>query len=333
MSDNSITKNKYLYKEYISRINRVIDYIDNNLNTELTLKILASISNFSPFHFHRIFSSITRETLYQYIQRIRIEKAAGMLIANPEKTITEIAMDCGFSNSATFARAFKGMYKISASEWKNGGFKKYSNNGKTDSNNHQKESNNKKDYQITSNYNDHINQFWRIKMKTRTNADLDFTVDVKEISEMPVAYVRHTGPYKGDSALFESLYNKLMTWAGPRGLINFPKTKMFTVYHDSPEITEEQNLRISACITVPAGTKVDGEIGYMLVPGGKYAIGHFEIDDEQYEAAWNGIFGSWLPESGYQCDDRACFEMCLNKPDEHPEGKHIVDIYIPVKPL
>ncbi len=269
MSDNSITKNKYLYREYISRINRVIDYIDNNLEAELTLKKIAEVANFSPFHFHRIFSSLKGVTLYQFIQRLRIEKAAGMLITNPEKTITEIGMDCGFSNSATFARVFKGIYKISASEWKKGGFKKYSNDSKTDSNNHQEYSNNKKEYQITSNYNDHINQFWRIKMKTKTNADLDFTVDVKEISEMPVAYVRHTGPYKGESALFERLFNKLMTWAGPRSLINFPETKMFTIYHDSPEITEEQNLRISVCITVPAGTKVDSDIGYMLVPGGK----------------------------------------------------------------
>ncbi len=45
------------------------------------------------------------------------------------------------------------------------------------------------------------------------------------------------------------------------------------------------------------------------------------------------MYGNWLPESGYQCDDRSCFEMYLNKPDEHPEGKHIIDIYIPVKPL
>ena len=40
-----------------------------------------------------------------------------------------------------------------------------------------------------------------------------------------------------------------------------------------------------------------------------------------------------LAESGYQPDDRPCFELYLNNPQEHPEGKHIVDIYAPVKPL
>ena len=93
------------------------------------------------------------------------------------------------------------------------------------------------------------------------------------------------------------------------------------------------NIRTSVCITVPEDTQVDGEVGKMTIPGGSYAIGHFEIDDKGYEDAWNSIFSVWLPESGYQPDDRLAFEHCINNPEEHPEGKHIVDIYVPVKPL
>ncbi|HPQ41968.1 MAG TPA: GyrI-like domain-containing protein [bacterium] len=40
-----------------------------------------------------------------------------------------------------------------------------------------------------------------------------------------------------------------------------------------------------------------------------------------------------MPDSGWQPDDRPCFELCLNNPATHPERKHIVDICIPVKPL
>jgi AraC family transcriptional regulator len=43
--------------------------------------------------------------------------------------------------------------------------------------------------------------------------------------------------------------------------------------------------------------------------------------------------GGWFPESGYQPGDGVCFESYLNNPEEHPEGKHIVEICIPVKPL
>jgi AraC family transcriptional regulator len=55
-----------------------------------------------------------------------------------------------------------------------------------------------------------------------------------------------------------------------------PETQVMAVYHDNPDITEESKLRTSACITVTEDTAVDGEIGKMTVPGGKYALARFE---------------------------------------------------------
>ena len=111
------------------------------------------------------------------------------------------------------------------------------------------------------------------------------------------------------------------------------KTKILAVYHDNPEITDEGKLRTSVCVTVPTDTEVDGEVGKMTIPGGTYAVGHFEINDSEYEDAWNALYGTWLPASGYQPEDGVAFESYLNDPNEHPEKKCIVDIYLPVKPL
>ncbi|MCP4217768.1 MAG: helix-turn-helix transcriptional regulator [bacterium] len=44
--------------EYIARINRVIDYVDENIYDELTLEKLAEVADFSRFHFHRIFRAV-----------------------------------------------------------------------------------------------------------------------------------------------------------------------------------------------------------------------------------------------------------------------------------
>ena len=170
-------------------------------------------------------------------------------------------------------------------------------------------------------------------MKGKESKIKALKVDVKELLDMHVAYVRHIGPYKGDAALFENLFNKLFTWAGPRDLLRFPETKIMSVYHDDPEITDESKLRTSACITVPENTKVDGEIGKMIIAGGKYAMARFELSNDEYQDAWNSLYGDWLPESGYQPDDRPSFELYLNNPKEHPGNKAIVDICIPVKPL
>lgn len=323
---------KYLREEYIQRINRVIDYIEANIDKDFVLEDLSQIANFSRFHFHRIFRASVGETLNQFIQRIRIEKAASLLINNPKKSITEIAFECGFSGSATFARSFKEAFNMSASEWRSKGYQQYSNIRKTISKKGQTIRNISKEYEVSSYYIDPETQqpIWRIKMKDKKQ----FQVEVKNLPEFHAAYVRHIGPYKGDGELFENLFNKLMKWAGPRGLIRFPETKALTVYHDNPEITDDDKLRTSACISVPEDTSVDGEIGKMVIAGGKYAVARFELaGSEEYEGAWNAFMGGWLPGSGYQPDDRPCYELYQNDPKEHPENKHIVDICVPVKAL
>jgi AraC family transcriptional regulator len=321
-------QNRFLREEYLSRINRVIDYIDTNLHAELRLEQLARIASFSPYHFHRIFKALVGEPLNQFIQRIRVEKAAAKLIDQPKLSVTEIALDTGFSGSSSFARAFKDHFGISATEWRRKCEEEMSKIGKKDSKNRQEKSKGWKDSLDPISYIENISRSRRFSMPHTES----LSVDVREVPEMHVAYIRHIGPYKSDTELFSKLFNKLFTWAGARNLIN-PQAKVLAVYHDSPEITDESKLRTSVCITVSEDTQVDGEVGKMTIPGGTYAIGHFEIADTGYEDAWNSIYGVWLPESGYQPDDRPAFEHFTNDPKEQPEGKHIVDIYVPVKPL
>ena len=107
-------RRKYHQEEYISRVNRVIDYIESYYEKPLQLEELVDVASFSPFHFHRIFKALVGETLNRFINRIRIEKAASKLIDNPNKSITEIAFDYGFSGSASFARAFREAFNMSA---------------------------------------------------------------------------------------------------------------------------------------------------------------------------------------------------------------------------
>jgi AraC family transcriptional regulator len=311
-------------EDYVARINRVIDHIEANLERNLTLDELARVASFSPYHFHRIFGAMVGETLNRFIWRLRLERAASKLVQNPNRPVTEIALDCGFSSSATFARAFQKHFGASASEWRKMG-KPVRNEGQPVHNPGQA-------FDLSGPYLDPTtrNMNWRIEMKGKTN--LSVNVEVRELPERHVAYVRHVGPYKGDTGLFGRLFEKLITWAGPRDLLG-PDSQMMTLYHDDPEITEEEKLRISVCLTVPEDTEVDGEVGKTKVAGGKYAVGKFELDPDQYPEAWASIYGGWLPQSGFQPDDRPAFELYLNDPKEHPEHKCIVEIAVPVKPM
>jgi AraC family transcriptional regulator len=298
---------------------------------DLSLVKLSRVANFSAFHFHRLFRAIVGEPLNHFIQRIRLERAANKLIDNPKISITEIALDCGFSSSSSFARAFKDYYKVSASKWRLREYREKSKLSIIKSKNGKEKSNIRKDLNSSSIYIDGTTTF-----KMRRNQMVDthsLKVDVREVSDLHVAYIRHIGPYKGDTALFATLFTRLFKWGGARNLLQFPDTKVLSVYHDNPDVTDESKLRTSVCISVSKDTEVEGEVGKMTIPGGKYAMAHFEIYENEYEDAWNAVYGNWLPESGFQPDDRPCFELYLNDPKEHPEHKHIVDICIPVKPL
>jgi len=317
--------------EYCARLNRVIDYINTHLAEDLSLDTLAAVANFSKYHFHRIFSAYTGEALGAYILRLRLERAAGKLIASPNMPITDIALSAGFSGSSVFSRAFRDWFKTSPSSWRRGERTEYRKQCTFMSNRCQQDSNEGKAQIAEIHHTDYRKQLWRITMKQK---QLDYTVEVRDLPVREVAYIRHTGPYAGDTELFERLFGTIMRWAGSRGLMESPDFQNLTIYHDSPEITEEEKLRISVCVTVPPETEADGEIGRMTVPGGRYAIGTFEIDVDQYGDAWNSIMNIWLPESGYQCSDHGpCYEVGLNDPSEHPEGKHRIEIHIPVAPL
>jgi AraC family transcriptional regulator len=106
--------------EYVQRIDRVIDYFRGNLHRPVKLPELAHVACFSEFHFHRIFRAVSGETLNGFTNRLRLEKAA-RLLRYSEQSLTDIALDCGFSSSATFSRAFRSVYDTSPSQFRKSG--------------------------------------------------------------------------------------------------------------------------------------------------------------------------------------------------------------------
>ena len=301
--------NRYLAEEYRGRINRVMDHIERNMDRSFTLEELADIANFSKFHFSRIFWAMTGETPFGFLIRIRMEKAASLLLMNPKENISEIAYLCGYSNLSVFSRNFKSHFNLSASEWR----RKFLDNPdgleSFHRNNHQTNRNpgqtDRKSHQAGLSAANYFSQQYE-PLKWRTNMELNKGVEIKDFPKTTIAYVRHTGPYKGNEELFEKLYGELFAWAGPRDLANQPDLKTFNVYHDDPGVTDEEKLRLSVGLSVPPETKVDGQIGKMDLDGGKYVVARFELGPMDYEKAWGWLFGEWFPSSGFQPADGPC---------------------------
>lgn len=102
---------------YFDRVQKTIDYIEDNLKESLTLEELARISCFSKFHFHRVFQAVAGEALMDYIRKRRLSEAV-LELQNPDKRITDIAFDYLFNSPETFSRAFKRQYGINPYEYR-----------------------------------------------------------------------------------------------------------------------------------------------------------------------------------------------------------------------
>ncbi|MFL8801798.1 MULTISPECIES: GyrI-like domain-containing protein [unclassified Clostridioides] len=298
--------------EYLNRICKVQDYIEEHLHEPLSLDELSNIAGFSKFHFHRIFKAIEKETLSQYVNRLKLENATAFLIHRTDMTITDIAHYFGFTDSAIFSRAFKNYYKISPIKYRNN----YSKNCK-------------EPYKI-SQYNRSIS-----KPKCKNTREVKGEIEILELNDMNTVYTRYTGSYGNLTNTFPKLLEKLFTYVSEQNLIELDNTKILAIYHDNPQFTQEHQLRTSICMTIPDNkiVKENDNIGNMIIPSGKYLVGHFDISKHEYSDAWDFMYNEWLSNGNYKLRSSFPFEVYLNNPNNHPQNRHLVDIYLPIEPF
>lgn len=289
-------------QSYNERIHQVVDYISEHVAEEMTLDLLASVACFSPYHFHRIFTSMIGETPRDYIERIKLEKAANRLCLMPNKSVSEIAIDCGFTSISTFSRSFKKYYKLSPSQY----------------------------------LKQHLHDFHSLNIlpkgiPTQTDgADLSCI----EIMYLPAFHVAYAQTLNGYSTGIPKSWKKLLQFASIHDLLN-SDTQFIGIPFDNPGITPQAKCRYRACITVPENIEmVKGEIKTIDILAGKYARYHFKGKKEDISDAYALIYGKWLPQSGYIPDEKPSLE--IYPPELHLRNDYDVleyDIVLPVRPF
>jgi AraC-like DNA-binding protein len=161
-------------------------FAQQNLDRELDLQTLGSKYGYSPFHFQRLFSSALGETPKEYIQRLRLEKAAYKLQITDE-SVFDICLSVGFKNHETFTRAFR----------------RYFGSAPRDCRKHAK-----------------VLQIRRLEANRSFRGDGCFLSEVKLQSLRPtyLLSVLHMGTYSEIQAAFskdDRIWNVLVDWAKP----------------------------------------------------------------------------------------------------------------------
>jgi AraC family transcriptional regulator, mar-sox-rob regulon activator len=109
---------KYQMKTYSKIINLAEDYIENNLHNKIILGDIANCVHLSESHFHRIFRAGSSETINQFVSRIKLERSAILLATNHNLSITDIAMQYGYSETSSYCRAFKKHFKLTPMQFR-----------------------------------------------------------------------------------------------------------------------------------------------------------------------------------------------------------------------
>ncbi len=91
-----------------------IEFIERNLFDRLSVDSVAEAAHLSASHLQRMFSRVFHCSPGDYIQKRRLCTAARELIQT-ERTVTDVALDCGYGNTESFSRAFKKQFLSSPS--------------------------------------------------------------------------------------------------------------------------------------------------------------------------------------------------------------------------
>ena len=278
-------------EDYIRRINKVVEYINKHLNEEMDLKKLAEVSNFSEFHFHRIFKAFRHETLTAYIIRIRMETAASMLRYS-ELPVETVACNVGYDIPSSFSKSFKQFYGISPTEYKN-------------NENH-------------------------IVMKQETSK-IEFKLKAPKLIELEnktAICIRLTGAYS--ELDFPGTYAKLWNFVKEHKLFS-AGIEHLGIYYDDPKVTESFKIRSDVCLVIRKPVQPQGEIEVKEIPGGKYAVFSYQGSYSNLGVVYDAIFAEWLPASGCELSNLPILEKYCNDPTRTAPEKLKTEIYVPIK--
>ena len=289
--------------EYTERINRVIDYLRGNLDRQVKLKELARVACLSEFHFHRIFGAVSGETVNNFTNRLRLEKAARLLRYSGQ-SVTDIALDCGFSSSATFSRAFRSGYDTSPSQFRIRGEIKKS--------------------KICKELFPEDEYGLPMSAEEKKAA---FPVRLIDIPERQIAYIRVTNAFEMDRVL--AALKTLIAWAKSQDI--FSPGILFGMSVDDPHVTPKHLYRYEVCLASSFPFQCREGMLKLKMPAMRYAVIKVSGDIHRVATAWDYLYRDWLINSAYEPEHAPALEVFLDKESATDWSHFELELCLPVR--
>lgn len=276
--------------EYYKRLEQAINFIETNLNEDFTLTDVSKNAFSSLSHFHRIFYFMTGYSLKEYIRARRLSCAAMELIST-SKSILEIALHAQFENAETFNKAFKKMFYESPSE-----FRKQ-----------------KKEFNVVRKLHLQRNEVQALPQ----NMTLNFVFLPQQIVQG--LKIHTTLENKQQTKDIPNFFMDVMQEKRLAAIRHNNAQKIFGIYSN---MTDEEEFDFTLGLLVNENSTLQEPYSLHILPASQYACFTVRGDPSQLEAAWQYIYGIWMPNSGK--DRQAGLDFEIYYPDK-------IEIYIPMQ--
>lgn len=274
---------------YENRLLRVLDYIHDNPDGDLSLDALADVAAMSRFHWHRVFHGMTGETCAQATRRIRLHRAAAWLVQT-DWPVDQIARRVGIPNRQSFTRIFREGFGMTPGRFRNQGA---------------------------------LRPF--LLRKDRKDLPM-YNVELRDFPAKRLGAIAHRGAYLKVGKAFE----KASALATTRNL--WPHADgMMGIYYDDPNAVPEAELRSHAGIVLSGAATLPDEMEDIRIAPGRVAVLTYKGSYAGLKAAYDFLFGEWLPKSGEEPRDDPAMENYLNTPMDTAPEELLTEIILPIK--
>lgn len=280
----------------IERYKNLIQFIGENFKEEINIEKIEAISHYSYRNINRILKALHHETIGKYIKRVRLEKAAEYLKYSEEQ-VSDIAINVGFSDVASFSKAFKKKFNCSPISFR----------------------------QTTKNIQT-INKQVIDKLQPKP---LSHTIEI--LPEFDILYLEHKGNFQNLKAI-EKTWNTFIEYCDNKQLI-FDESVFFSEILDDNEITDDFQCRTNVAIILkkPLDFIPKGLFQVKSHTTQKYAKFIHKGTNEQLVDTYNHIYSSWMMDIQLEFEDKPTLEFYINHHEKVPKKDLITEIYIPVK--
>lgn len=283
---------------YHLRFQKVLRYIDMNLDEDLNIDTLSNIAAFSRFHFHRQFTALFGVTIFKYIQLLRLKRASYKL-AFRDDSIIDIALASGYDGPEAFTRAFKKHIGQPPSAFK------------------------KNPIWESLTIFDLLHEVTIMKTDRTPRPPVTFI----NFPETRIAVLEH----QGDPARIGESIRRFIDWRKATGLT--PKiSATFNILYVDPLTTPPEDYRIDLCATIKTPVAANN-VGIIekVIPGGRCAVLRHTGSDSGLRDSVSYLYADWLPQSGEELRDFPIYCQRVRFFPDVPEHEAITDIFLPLK--